>query len=136
MNRTGERTQVRCQGESPPRSCFQPLLGLFSLSPHPRVPLPAVLSQRDGAASCPGLDPTAQVPKVGSPQPCLPEPFSIESPLPLAPQASHGGFVTLSLSFSLSPHPAQLRPQQEKLSLDVGVRATVVHALQEVLWNR
>ncbi|XP_032159445.1 SPOC domain-containing protein 1 isoform X5 [Mustela erminea] len=31
---------------------------------------------------------------------------------------------------------AQLRPQQEKLSLDVGVRATVVHALQEVLRNR
>ncbi|XP_047584677.1 SPOC domain-containing protein 1-like [Lutra lutra] len=31
---------------------------------------------------------------------------------------------------------AQLQPQQEKLSLDVGVRATVVHALQEVLRNR
>uniref|UniRef100_A0A8P0PCA3 SPOC domain-containing protein 1 n=2 Tax=Canis lupus familiaris TaxID=9615 RepID=A0A8P0PCA3_CANLF len=31
---------------------------------------------------------------------------------------------------------AQLQPQQEKLSLDVGVRNTVVHAMQEVLRSR
>ncbi|XP_077929615.1 SPOC domain-containing protein 1 isoform X3 [Halichoerus grypus] len=31
---------------------------------------------------------------------------------------------------------AQLQPQQEKLSLDIGVRGTVVRAIQEVLWSR
>ncbi|XP_021540091.1 SPOC domain-containing protein 1 [Neomonachus schauinslandi] len=31
---------------------------------------------------------------------------------------------------------AQLQPQQEKLSLDIGVRGTVVRAMQEVLWSR
>uniref|UniRef100_A0A7N5JRD6 SPOC domain containing 1 n=1 Tax=Ailuropoda melanoleuca TaxID=9646 RepID=A0A7N5JRD6_AILME len=31
---------------------------------------------------------------------------------------------------------AQLQHQQEKLSLDIGVRGTVVHAMQEVLWSR
>ncbi|XP_027438505.2 SPOC domain-containing protein 1 isoform X2 [Zalophus californianus] len=31
---------------------------------------------------------------------------------------------------------AQLQPHQEKLSLDIGVRGTVVHAMQEVLWSR
>ncbi|VFV40856.1 spocd1 protein [Lynx pardinus] len=31
---------------------------------------------------------------------------------------------------------AQLQPQQEKLSLDIGVRGAVVHAMREVLWSR
>nr|XP_023490297.1 SPOC domain-containing protein 1 isoform X2 [Equus caballus] len=32
--------------------------------------------------------------------------------------------------------PAQLQPQQEKKPLDIGVRGTVVRAMQEVLWSR
>ncbi|XP_057410021.1 SPOC domain-containing protein 1 isoform X3 [Balaenoptera acutorostrata] len=31
---------------------------------------------------------------------------------------------------------AQLQPQQEKLPLDIGVRGTVVRAMQEALWSR
>lgn len=84
-----------------------------------------------GAAGCLGLDPRC----LGSlrlgypPLACL-NPPALSHPRPLLVSIPWE-FVT----FSLSLPTAQLQHQQ-KLSLDIGVRGTVVHAMQEVLWSR
>ena len=143
-----EQDEGKDSGETPGREPSQQLLVFHGQLPAPapartllsrpipRSHRPQSFPRGMGAACCPELDPRQlRFLRLGAPPPptpCLPKPFSIESPLPLAPRHSMGVCDTLSPSLPA----AQLQPQQEKLSLVVGVRSMVVHAMQEVLWSR